>query len=183
MDRYMDGIQASCIQWFLILYHWITEYIENGYTYSKRIVKAIADEHKEKKWIFVDANTHPIEVRGEYNGQYHAIYMPDKHTFRNPITEGGIPRRFHVVIVELEREGMEKKDLTELFHRVTWSPGTAPSLLEMVQLQGMYDKEIYQLSTIKKWKLSVLDDNADQHTIELRGQEAEERFRGWPNDN
>jgi hypothetical protein len=44
----------------------------------------------------------------------------------------------------------------------------------------MYDKKIYQMDTIKRWKLSVLDDNADQHTIELSSEMAEERFRGWP---
>lgn len=180
MDLKIDAIQMYCIQWFLATYHIVTEYIYDSCKYTKKIYNAIQDVHREKLWVFLDPNTTPIQVRGNYTGDCHAIYRPDEYKFKNDTTEGGIPRRFHVVIAELERPGQTKKDMTEIFHKVTWNPGSAPSLVEMVLLQGLYEGEMYPLREIKKWKLVVLDDNAEEHTIQLDREEASERFRGWP---
>lgn len=179
MDTYLDEIQGRCIQWFLILYHWITEHLNNIYIWIKNIYEAGRNANKEERWIFLDENTYPFRVRGELNSTIQKIYYPEKYILTDDKTEGGLLRRFHVVIAEIEDDKKNKIDVTEIFHRIRWSPGAAPSLFEMILLHNMMREKYYSLKELKGYKLNILDDNADEHTVELGSEEGMEKFRGW----
>lgn len=171
-------IQRFSIQWFLILFHWVTEYVENTINYLKVISNTLYDIHKEEKWIFLDPNSLPLKVRGEYTGYSYARYIPDEYRFTNE-NDGGRPRRFHVVTAEIQKPDEATVDVTEIFHRVTWSPGAEPTLFEMVLLHGLHGKTPYSTRVLKDWKLVILDDNCDEHRIELKSELAMKKFRGW----
>jgi hypothetical protein len=140
------------------------------------------DAHVEERWIFIDENAYPYRVRGEYTGNTYMTYYPEQNVLTTEETEGGVQRRFHIVTAEIKKEETTE-DVTEIFHRIKWSPGAAPSVLEMILLHNMHKQTMYSIKDIRKWKLHVMDDNADEHVLDLGKEGVFVKFRGWAEYN
>ena len=89
-------------------------------------------------------------------------------------------QRFQIVSAELQVEaGQPLTDISELFHSVTWKGLAAPSLFEIIVLEGILKNRPYTLRQIQGMTLHIMDDNADTHVIPLSSEIATRRFTGW----
>lgn len=178
MDLAFDKLERFLLQWALIGFHWISEVGAKGYDLCRKSFIALQQAHQQDVWVFMDSNTNPWGIKGEWEGQADKLYSPEIYTFMksNQQQEGRL-QQFHFVTAELVK-GNSVQDCTEIFHEVNWFTGAVPSLFEVVLLHGLHKGKPYSVNELKGYTLRIMDDNADTHDILLSSEIASRAFCG-----
>jgi hypothetical protein len=178
MDLGFDKLERFLLQWALIAFHWISEAGAKGYDLCMKSFIGLQQAHQEDVWVFMDSNTNPWAIKGEWQGESDKVYTPETHTFmRSNQRQEGRLHQFHFVTAELVK-GDSLEDCTEIFHEINWSTGANPSLLEVVLLHGLHKGKPYSVNKLKEYTLRIMDDNADTHDLLLDSEVCTRAFRG-----
>jgi hypothetical protein len=177
--RYYTGVM---IQWSLITWNLLTNTWDSGCEFSVKIIKALEHAHKANQCIFLDSNTLPYCVKGDWSEtpDNTLVYNMENKTFllHNRTIPNPGKKRFNIVTAELITNDA-RIDLTEFFNEVSWKGLAAPSLLEMIILYGFHQNHPVSVHTIKGWSIEVMDSDANEHKIYLHSDIASRRFSGW----
>ena len=180
MDAAYDKLERFLLQWALIGFHWISEAGAKGYELCRKSFIGLQMAHQQDVWVFLDSNTNPWGVKGEWRGVCDKVYIPEINTFlRNHEEQEGRLQQFHIVTAELVKGNDILEDCTEIFHEVNWSTRSVPSLFEVVLVHGLHKGKPYSITELKGYTLRIMDDNADTHDIPLTSEIATRGFRGF----
>ncbi len=184
MDRWTHSFLTNLFHWATVSINFFCDLYDSLTHWIKQIRLALAQAQARDKWILLNQNSLPYCVKEDYDtssyGLRTRIFYPDSRTFLLHSLEGTERNRFDIVDAVLEKEGEDSVNITEFMMSILWtSPMASPSLFEVVLLSNLLTQTSEPVSKMDRWKLVIMDSDANTHTINLDSGRAKQRFVAW----